>query len=83
VRLRESRASLVAAVLVMPITAPRLREHAATYDQHVPSTYDAHVLATGPLPRCIEIEEGHADATRGAVDPYSTSWDPSTSGLRG
>jgi peptide/nickel transport system substrate-binding protein len=47
-RLREPRASLVAAALVMPITAPVPREYAAPFDQQLPSTYDAHTVATGP-----------------------------------
>jgi peptide/nickel transport system substrate-binding protein len=38
----------VAAALVMPITAPVPKEYAQKYDAKNPSTYNTHVVATGP-----------------------------------
>jgi peptide/nickel transport system substrate-binding protein len=38
----------VAAALVMPITAPVPEEYARKYDAKNPSTYNTHVVATGP-----------------------------------
>jgi peptide/nickel transport system substrate-binding protein len=38
----------VAAALVMPITAPVPEEYAKKYDAKNPSTYNTHVIATGP-----------------------------------
>lgn len=37
-----------AAALVLPATAPVPEEYAAAFDAKRPSTYDAHVVATGP-----------------------------------
>jgi peptide/nickel transport system substrate-binding protein len=39
---------LVAAALVMPATAPVPPEYAKPFDAKHPSTYDSHVVATGP-----------------------------------
>jgi len=38
----------VSQALVMPITAPVPKEYALKFDQHNPSTYDQHVVFTGP-----------------------------------
>jgi len=38
----------VSQALVMPITAPVPKEYAFKFDQHNPSTYDQHVVFTGP-----------------------------------
>ena len=38
----------VAAALVMPITVPVPKEYAQKYDEKNPSTYNTHVIATGP-----------------------------------
>src|SRR6185503_4491995 len=38
----------VAAALVMPITAPVPKEYAQKFDAKNPSTYNTHVVATGP-----------------------------------
>ena len=42
------RPSRVAAALVMPITAPVPEEYAKKFDAKNPSTYNTHVVATGP-----------------------------------
>jgi len=38
----------IAAALVMPITAPVPKEYAEKYDKKNPSTYNTHVVASGP-----------------------------------
>jgi peptide/nickel transport system substrate-binding protein len=48
IQLTKPVAQRVAAALVMPITVPVPREHAAQYDRRRPSTYDQHVAYTGP-----------------------------------
>jgi peptide/nickel transport system substrate-binding protein len=46
--LKEAAAVGVAAALVMPITAPVPEEYAKKFDAKNPSTYNTHVVATGP-----------------------------------
>src|SRR3954464_3230652 len=48
IKLTRPTAPLVASALVMPATAPVPPEYARKYDAKRPSTYDAHVVATGP-----------------------------------
>jgi peptide/nickel transport system substrate-binding protein len=48
IKLKEPAAVPVAAALVMPITAPVPEEYAKQYDAKNPSTYNTHVVATGP-----------------------------------
>src|SRR3954453_17479228 len=47
-RLARPSAPLVASALVMPATAPVPQDYARKYDAKQPSTYNAHVVATGP-----------------------------------
>lgn len=47
-KLKEPQAVGVASALVMPITAPVPEEYAKTFDAKNPSTYNTHVVATGP-----------------------------------
>jgi len=47
-KLKKASAVGVAAALVMPITAPVPKEYAQKYDRKNPSTYNTHVVATGP-----------------------------------
>jgi len=47
-RLSAPRGGLVAAALVMQLTAPVPPEYAAAYDRANPSTYGRHQVATGP-----------------------------------
>jgi peptide/nickel transport system substrate-binding protein len=47
-KLKEPAAVPVAAALVMPITAPVPEEYAKKFDAKNPSTYNTHVVATGP-----------------------------------
>ncbi|MCW2984009.1 MAG: hypothetical protein JWR63_1579 [Conexibacter sp.] len=46
--LKEAAAVGVAAALVMPITAPVPEDYAKKFDAKNPSTYNTHVVATGP-----------------------------------
>ena len=46
--LKDAAAVGVAAALVMPITAPVPEEYASKFDSKNPSTYNTHVVATGP-----------------------------------
>ena len=48
IRLRTATAATVAAALVMPITIPVPKEYAQPFDAKTPSTYDQHVVFTGP-----------------------------------
>ena len=47
-KLKEPQAVGVASALVMPITAPVPEEYASKFDAKNPSTYNTHVVATGP-----------------------------------
>ena len=47
-KLKEPQAVGVAAALVMPITMPVPEEYASKFDAKNPSTYNTHVVATGP-----------------------------------
>jgi peptide/nickel transport system substrate-binding protein len=47
-KLKEPAAVPVAAALVMPITAPVPEEYASKFDAKNPSTYNTHLVATGP-----------------------------------
>jgi peptide/nickel transport system substrate-binding protein len=47
-KLQSPNAVSVAAALVMPITTPVPKEYASKFDQKSPSTYDQHVVFTGP-----------------------------------
>jgi peptide/nickel transport system substrate-binding protein len=47
-KLSEPQAVSVSAALVMPITAPVPEEYAKKFDAKNPSTYNTHVVATGP-----------------------------------
>jgi peptide/nickel transport system substrate-binding protein len=47
-KLKEPQAVGVASALVMPITAPVPEEYAKPFDAKNPSTYNTHVVATGP-----------------------------------
>jgi peptide/nickel transport system substrate-binding protein len=48
IKLSKATAPLISAALVMPITTPVPKEYAFKFDQKSPSTYDAHVVFTGP-----------------------------------
>jgi peptide/nickel transport system substrate-binding protein len=47
-KLKTAQAPMVSQALVMPITTPVPKEYAQPFDQKNPSTYDAHVVFTGP-----------------------------------
>jgi len=47
-KLQQATGVPFAAALVMPVTAPVPKEYAEKYDQKNPSTYNTHVVATGP-----------------------------------
>ena len=47
-KLKTPSAPLVSQALVMPITAPVPKEYAQKFDAKTPSTYDSHVVFTGP-----------------------------------
>jgi len=47
-KLKRPSAVSVAAALVMPITTPVPKEYAFKFDQKSPTTYDQHVVFTGP-----------------------------------
>ena len=47
-KLTQPNARIVADALVMPITMPVPKEYAAKYDAKNPSTYNSHVVFTGP-----------------------------------
>ncbi len=47
-KLTRPQAAGIAAALVMPITMPVPEEYAKPYDAKSPSTYNAHVVASGP-----------------------------------
>ncbi|MCW3049507.1 MAG: hypothetical protein JWO74_3791 [Solirubrobacterales bacterium] len=47
-KLKTAEAPMVSQALVMPITAPVPKEYAQKFDQKSPSTYDSHVVFTGP-----------------------------------
>lgn len=47
-KLKEPTAVSFAAALVMPITAPVPREYAEEFDKKNPSTYNTHVVSSGP-----------------------------------
>jgi len=48
IKLKEPKAALVQGALVMPITTPVPQEYAQKFDAKSPSTYDSHVVFTGP-----------------------------------
>jgi peptide/nickel transport system substrate-binding protein len=48
IKLKTANAPMVSQALVMPITVPVPKEYAQKFDQKNPSTYDAHVVFTGP-----------------------------------
>lgn len=48
IKLKEAAAVPVAAALVMPVTAPVPEEYAKKFDAKNPSTYNTHLVATGP-----------------------------------
>jgi peptide/nickel transport system substrate-binding protein len=48
IKLKTANAPMVSQALVMPITVPVPKEYAQPFDQKNPSTYDAHVVFTGP-----------------------------------
>jgi peptide/nickel transport system substrate-binding protein len=48
IKLSRPEAAVVAAALVMPITIPVPEEYAKEFDAKSPSTYNTHVVATGP-----------------------------------
>jgi peptide/nickel transport system substrate-binding protein len=47
-RLTRGTGRFLAGALTMPLTAPVPREYAMRYDRHQPSSYAAHLVATGP-----------------------------------
>jgi peptide/nickel transport system substrate-binding protein len=47
-KLKTAQAPMVSQALVMPITTPVPKEYAQKFDQKSPSTYDSHVVFTGP-----------------------------------
>jgi peptide/nickel transport system substrate-binding protein len=47
-KLTEPKGGLIAASLVLPLTAPVPKEYAAKYDNHKPSDYGNYQVATGP-----------------------------------
>jgi peptide/nickel transport system substrate-binding protein len=47
-RLRRPTAAAFATALIMPVTAPVPREYARRFDAKAPSTYNTHLVATGP-----------------------------------
>ncbi len=47
-KLSEPKGSLIAASLVLPLTAPVPKEYAEKYDKHKPSDYGNYQVATGP-----------------------------------
>jgi peptide/nickel transport system substrate-binding protein len=47
-RLRRATSASFIGALTMPATAPVPEEYARPFDAHSPSTYDQHVVATGP-----------------------------------
>jgi peptide/nickel transport system substrate-binding protein len=47
-KLTEPKGSLVAAAMVMPLTAAVPKEYAEKFDKHKPSDYAIHQVATGP-----------------------------------
>jgi len=65
-RLRRPTAAAFAETLVLPVTAPVPEEYARPFDEHSPSTYNTHVVATGPYMvrndasgRTIGYQAGH------------------------
>jgi peptide/nickel transport system substrate-binding protein len=72
IRLVRPSAPLVAAALVMPATAPVPPEYARKYDAEQPSTYNAHVVATGPY------MVGAYKPGRSIKLVRNPSWDPAT-----
>jgi peptide/nickel transport system substrate-binding protein len=48
IKLKTANAPMVSQALVMPITVPVPKEYAQPFDQKNPSTYDSHVVFTGP-----------------------------------
>jgi len=47
-KLKQAKAPLVTAALVMPITTPVPKEYASKFDAKTPSTYDSYTVFTGP-----------------------------------
>ena len=72
-KLKEPQAVGVAAALVMPITVPVPEEYATKFDAKNPSTYDKHVVATGPY-----MVKNDARATLSATSPASRSTSSAT-----
>src|SRR3954469_7880706 len=72
IRLTRPSAPLVAAALVMPITAPVPADYARKYDAKQPSTYNEHVVATGPY------MVKHYRPGRSIQLVRNPNWDPAT-----
>lgn len=79
-KLAEPRGVGVAAALVMPITAPVPEEFAKKYDAKNPSTYNTHVVATGPymIPNDAEGKLTGYKAGRSIKLVRNPNWDPET-----
>jgi peptide/nickel transport system substrate-binding protein len=71
-RLAHPSAPLVAAALVMPATAPVPAEYARPFDAKSPSTYNAHVVATGPY-----MVKSYSPG-RSILLVRNPAWDPAT-----
>ena len=77
-RLERPTAATFAAALQMPITVPVPKEYAEPFDQENPSTYDSHVVFTGPYMIRNDSEGnlvGLADDIEIVRNP---NWDPVT-----
>ena len=80
IKLNRPEAATVSAALVMPITVPVPKEYASQFDAHNPSTYDRHVVFTGPyeIPHDASGKlTGHTPGQRLEL-VRNPSWDAST-----
>src|SRR4051812_6565874 len=79
-KLSKPQAVSVAAALVMPITMPVPEEYAKKYDAKSPSTYNTHVVATGPYMVKNDAQGNTVGYQAGkAIDLVrNPSWDKST-----
>lgn len=67
-----------AGALMLPITVPVPEEYAAPFDAKTPSTYDAHVVFTGPYMIKNDAQGNLSDLTDRIHIVRNPNWDPNT-----
>ena len=84
--LTEPKAPIVAAALVLPLTAPVPEEYAKKYDAHKPTEYGSYLVATGPY-MFKSNSEGKVlgvgyEPGKSATLVRNPNWDPKRTSVR-